>query len=291
MKTIITTLAVSLSAFLLFGLITAEGWAQSTSATTTTTYLPTTTIVGSRVTDPQGAEIGQISNVVLDRDTGCMAYVVLSTTESGGAGRSVAVPWSIFASGSDEHTYQVTVNRQILESAPVWESSRIDEYSRPEWVRHVYSYYGVQPGDHMDLHAGFGAQRGSHRRMREQTHAEDGAASEQHHPARNNDMLMHRGRNDDMINSPGENSAPGDVPHDAVATVTPTSNPGDKPHQAASVPPSPSPTRSGDRAARWERRHEERAHPSASPDSSAAERRSARHERAGESVPEASPTP
>ena len=264
MKTIITTRALSLSAFLLFGLITAEGRAQSTSATTTTTYLPTTTIVGSRVTDPQGAEIGQISNVVLDRETGCMAYVVLNTTGNGGAGRSVAVPWSIFAPGSDEHTYQVTVDRPKLESAPVWESSRIDEYSRPEWVRHVYTYYGVQPGAHMNVQAGFGAQRGPPQRMPEQTRMESGAASEQHHPARNNDMLMHRGRNDTM-NAPGENPAPGDVPHDAVAPATPLSNPGDKPHQAASVPPSPSPARARGRAARRERRHEERAQQSASP--------------------------
>ncbi len=290
MKTIIATLALRLSVFLLFGLITAEGRAQSTSATTTTNYLPTSTMVGSRVTDPQGAEIGQIGNVVLDRETGCMAYVVLSTTESGGTGRSVAVPWSILAPGSDERTYQVTVDREKLESAPVWESSRIDEYSRPEWVRHVYSYYGVQPGAHMTVHAGLGVQGEPPRRVSEQAHMENGAASERHHPVRNNDMLMHRGRND-VMNSPGENPAPGDVPHDAVATATPLSNPGDKPHQAASVPPSPSPTRSRDRAARRERRHEERAHPSASPDSSAAERRPARHKRAGESVPKASPTP
>ncbi len=288
MKTI-STLAFCLSAFLLVGLITAEGQAQSTT-TTTTTYLPTTTIVGSRVTEPEGDEIGQISNVVLDRETGCMAYVVLSTTESGGAARSVAVPWSIFAPGLDEHTYLVTVDRQKLESAPVWDSSRIDEYSRPEWVSHVYSYYGAQPGARLNVHAGFGAQGELPQRMREQTKIESGVASEQHHPARNNDMLLHRGRND-MMNRPDENPAPSDVPHDAVASATPMSNPGDKPHQAASVPPSPSPSRSRDRTARRERRQEERAHPSASPDANAAERRAARFERAGRSVPEASPTP
>ncbi|MGH8093691.1 MAG: PRC-barrel domain-containing protein [Chthoniobacterales bacterium] len=293
MKTIIT-LASCISTFLLPGLITTKGETQSTTTTTTTTttYLPTTTIVGTRVTDPQGVEIGQISNVVLDQETGCMAYVVLSTTESGRAVRSIAVPWSIFTPGADEHTYLVTVDRQKLESAPVWEGSRIDEYNRPEWVSRVYSYYGVRPGARMNVPASFAPQ--IERRPREEANTQSGPVSEQHRPARNNDMLMHRGRNN-MMNQPGEHPSPSDdqkdVSHGAATSATPMSNPGDKPHQAASIPPSPSPAPSRGRAARRARRQEERAHPWATPGSSAVARRPARPEGAGRPRPEASATP
>ncbi len=74
-----------------------------------------------------------------------MAYVVLST-EAGGARKTVAAPWTVFSRGSDSHTYTVSVAKEKIYSAPVWESSRIDEYSRADFIGGVYSYYGVQPG-------------------------------------------------------------------------------------------------------------------------------------------------
>src|SRR4051812_25504199 len=113
---------------------------QSTTTTTssTTTYVPSSTVVGARVMGSQGDEVGQISDVVLDKQSGCMAYVVLAT-DQGGTRKLVAAPWGIFNPGADNRTYTVTVDRQKIYSAPVWESSRIDEYSRAEWVGNVYS--------------------------------------------------------------------------------------------------------------------------------------------------------
>ena len=71
---------------------------QTTTSNTTTNYVPTTKIVGMRVRGSNGEEIGTIKDVVLDRDTGCMAYTVLSTGGGGNARvtettRTVAVPW------------------------------------------------------------------------------------------------------------------------------------------------------------------------------------------------------
>jgi uncharacterized protein YrrD len=57
--------------------------AQTSSTSTSTTYVQTTKIIGSKVKTAQGEEIGQIKDVVLDRNTGCMAYTVLSTGGTG----------------------------------------------------------------------------------------------------------------------------------------------------------------------------------------------------------------
>ncbi|MBA2585946.1 MAG: PRC-barrel domain-containing protein, partial [Chthoniobacterales bacterium] len=129
---------------------------STTSTTTTTGYMPTSTIIGSKVRTGNGEEVGEIKDVVLDRNTGCMAYTVLSTGGSGSAGAStsrttrtttktVAVPWSVFTPGTDARTYTVRIDRERIYNAPAWEVSRIDEYSRPDYINSVYGYYGVTP--------------------------------------------------------------------------------------------------------------------------------------------------
>ena len=159
----------ALSGIAALTLVLAQAQTESTTTTTTSTYVPTTTIVGSRVTGPQGDEIGQISNVVLDRQTGCMAYVVLAT-EAGGARKTVAVPWTVFNVGPDTHTYTVRVDKEKIYSAPVWEASRVDEYSRSDWVGQVYSYYGVQPGVgvNVNVNSSSATQEERQRQQREQ---------------------------------------------------------------------------------------------------------------------------
>jgi sporulation protein YlmC with PRC-barrel domain len=170
----------------------------TTTTTTTTTYVPTTTVVGARVLGPEGAQIGQISDVVLDKQSGCMAYVVLSTDQGGGH-KLVAAPWSIFSAGSDNRTYTVKVEKEKLYSAPVWESSHIAEYNQASWISNVYSYYGVQPQVGINIQSGTSEStrqreqintRSRQDQTREQT-ADQGRTDrdEQDRSQRNQDML------------------------------------------------------------------------------------------------------
>ena len=72
----------------LLGLAFARAEAQTqSSTTTTTTYVQASKVVGMKVNDSRGEEIGVVKDVVLDRNTGCMAYTVLST---GGTGTRVS---------------------------------------------------------------------------------------------------------------------------------------------------------------------------------------------------------
>jgi sporulation protein YlmC with PRC-barrel domain len=131
------------------GLAVASTIAQ-TETNSTTTYIQTSKLVGKPVKSSQGEEIGTIKDVVLDRNTGCLAYTVLATGGGGGqvagGGKMVAVPWSVYSPSSDVNTYTVTVDRERIYNAPVFDYARIEEYSRPEYISSVYSYYGVSPG-------------------------------------------------------------------------------------------------------------------------------------------------
>src|SRR6266513_3641046 len=98
----------------------------SISAQTQSTTVQVSKLVGTKVKSSQGEEIGVVKDVMIDRSTGCMAYTVLST--------------------SDVTALTVTVDRERIYSAPVFDYARIDEYSRPDYITNVYSYYGVSPG-------------------------------------------------------------------------------------------------------------------------------------------------
>ena len=136
-----------------FGVILAVLGAAiaSTSAQTQSTTVQVSKLVGTKVKSSQGEEIGVVKDVMIDRSTGCMAYTVLSTGEggaraAGGGGKLVAVPWAVYSPTSDVSALTVTVDRERIYSAPAFDYARIDEYSRPDYITNVYSYYGVSPG-------------------------------------------------------------------------------------------------------------------------------------------------
>ncbi len=143
------TLFLSGAAIAILGLAAASisGQTQSTGGAA---YIQSSKLVGTKVKSSQGEEIGIIKDVVLDRNTGCMAYTVLSTGGGGtrvtGGGKIVAVPWAVYSPTADVSVLTVTVDRERINNAPVFDYARIDEYSRPDYINNVYSYYGVSAG-------------------------------------------------------------------------------------------------------------------------------------------------
>src|SRR3989440_12992246 len=143
-----TILLAATLAFL--GLATAPLFAQTSASTTTSSsgYIQSSTVIGSKIKDSRGQDVGEIKDVVLDRSSGCLAYVVLSTHGGGTTTtttKTVAAPWSVFSASSEPRVYMTRIEREKIYSAPVWEATRIEEYSRPEYINQVYGYYGVTP--------------------------------------------------------------------------------------------------------------------------------------------------
>ena len=130
-----------------FAIATTQGQTQSS---TTTSYVQTSKIVGMKVKDSSGQEVGVVKDVVLDRNTGCMAYTVLSTGGTGtrvtGGGKTVAVPWTVYTTTPDPSVMTVRIERDRVYNAPAFDYARIDEYSNSGYINNIYSYYGVTPG-------------------------------------------------------------------------------------------------------------------------------------------------
>ena len=137
----------------ILGLAVASTFAQTQNTSSSTTYIETSKFIGRPVKSAQGDEIGTVKDIVLDRNTGCLAYTVLSTTGGGGGGmgvtgggKMVAVPWAVYSPSADPNVLTVTVERDRIYNAPVFDYARVEEYSRPDYINNVYSYYGVSGG-------------------------------------------------------------------------------------------------------------------------------------------------
>src|SRR6476646_7464959 len=107
-------------------LIATTGLAVPAIAQTQTNYIQSTTVVGGTIKDARGEEVGVIKDFVLDRTTGCLAYVVISTGKGGTLTttetKTVAAPWTIFSASSEPKVYVTRIERERLYSAPIWEA-------------------------------------------------------------------------------------------------------------------------------------------------------------------------
>ena len=140
------------TAFGILGLAAAQVIAQTQISTTTGTsgHVQTSKLIGTKVKTAQGEEVGVIKDVVLDRSNGCMAYTVLSTGGAGtrgvGQAKTVAVPWTVYSPTSDLSVLTVSVERDRIYNAPVFEYARIDEYATSGYIHNVYSTTACQAG-------------------------------------------------------------------------------------------------------------------------------------------------
>ena len=150
---IMKTLLIRVATVVFLGFAAASMSAQTqNTASSSTSYIETSKFVGKKVRTAQGDEIGTVKDIVLDRSTGCLAYTVISTSGGGGGTRAtagskmVAVPWAVYSPSSDLNVLTVTVDRDRIYNAPVFDYTRVEEYSRPDYISNVYSYYGVSGG-------------------------------------------------------------------------------------------------------------------------------------------------
>ena len=100
-------------------------------------------VEGTRVFDAAGSKLGAVYNFMVDKRSGQVAYVVISTGGFLGRGQAYhPLPWSAFRYDETKGAYIVRVTSDALaggpsfrpDSAPTFDEQygrRIDEYYRP----------------------------------------------------------------------------------------------------------------------------------------------------------------
>lgn len=104
------------------------------------------TFIGSDVENPQGQNLGDIKDVVIDRASGRIAYAVVSFGGFLGMGEKLfAVPWGAFSQKADKETFVLAVDKERLKNAPGFDTHNWPQMASREWVTSLYSYYNVPP--------------------------------------------------------------------------------------------------------------------------------------------------
>lgn len=103
-------------------------------------------IIGTGVVNPKGDNLGDIKEVVIDPQTGKVAYAVVSFGGFLGLGEKLfAIPFSSFKYNAAENQYVLAISKERLETAPGFDPDKWPSMAEEKWNRDVYAYYERAP--------------------------------------------------------------------------------------------------------------------------------------------------
>ena len=108
--------------------------------------LPGSTLMGSRVINPAGDDLGKIEDIAIDMASGRIAYAVLSFGGFLGFGsKYFALPWEALRLSSAEEAFILHVDREVLEKAHGFDKDQWPEMADRQWGAGIYNHYGYRP--------------------------------------------------------------------------------------------------------------------------------------------------
>ena len=103
-------------------------------------------VEGTAVYNPAGEKIGKIENIMIDKQSGKVAYAVMSFGGFLGIGdKYYPLPWSMLKYDTRLGGYVVNLDKKVLEGAPAYESRDRIDWDDAKWGRRVHDYYGIAP--------------------------------------------------------------------------------------------------------------------------------------------------
>jgi sporulation protein YlmC with PRC-barrel domain len=107
-------------------------------------------LIGSKVKNQQGEELGELSDLLVDVQNGQVGYGILEHGGTLGIGSSLtAVPMERFTfqpQGADQHpVVTASISKEELKTAPSFKSSEWPEVTSREWNQEINTYYDSEP--------------------------------------------------------------------------------------------------------------------------------------------------
>ena len=103
-------------------------------------------IIGTKVVNPKGEDLGEMKELTIDPRTGRVAYAVVSFGGFLSMGKKLfAIPFRAFQYSVLNNQYVLDVSRERLEAAPGFDADHWPSMSDEKWNRDVHSYYDSSP--------------------------------------------------------------------------------------------------------------------------------------------------
>ena len=103
-------------------------------------------LLGSNVKNPQGEDLGDIKDLVINPESGEIEYAVLSFGGFLGMGDKLfAVPWDVLEIDEANHSFILDVPKERLENAEGFSKDNWPDMADQGFRSRVYSHYGARP--------------------------------------------------------------------------------------------------------------------------------------------------
>jgi CheY-like chemotaxis protein/sporulation protein YlmC with PRC-barrel domain len=108
--------------------------------------LSSSTICSDRVKNAAGEDLGKIEDLMIDLDSGRIAYAVLSFGGFLKMGNKLfAVPWQALTVDTVQKVLVLNVDKTVLERAPGFDKENWPDMADPTFGRSIYKHYGYRP--------------------------------------------------------------------------------------------------------------------------------------------------
>ena len=112
----------------------------------TTRVLAANTLTGDKVVNRQKEDLGTIEHLMIDLQSGRVAYAVLSFGGFLGMGDKLfAIPWSALTVDTVEKQFILNVDKKQLELAPGFDKANWPNMADRTWGASIYTYYDAKP--------------------------------------------------------------------------------------------------------------------------------------------------
>ena len=108
--------------------------------------LSSSSISGDKVVNRNGESLGDIKDLMIDLESGRVAYAVLEFGGFFGMGSKLfAVPLSAMQVDSPNRQFIFEQGKEKLENAPGFDKDNWPDFSDRTWASDIHAYYGVTP--------------------------------------------------------------------------------------------------------------------------------------------------
>ncbi|HZI84516.1 MAG TPA: PRC-barrel domain-containing protein [Casimicrobiaceae bacterium] len=104
------------------------------------------TLIGDAVVNANDEDLGKVEAIMLDVQSGRIAYAVLSFGGFMGMGTKLfAIPWSALTLDTEEKRFILDVPKEKLENAPGFDKDHWPAMADQRWATDLHTYYDVAP--------------------------------------------------------------------------------------------------------------------------------------------------
>jgi hypothetical protein len=103
-----------------------------------------TDVIGKRVVNLQGEDLGKIEDIIIDAPSGRVSYAILSFGGFMGMGEKLfALPWVSLFYSPESGMFALKADKELLKKAPGFDKQHWPDLSDPISRADIYRYYSA----------------------------------------------------------------------------------------------------------------------------------------------------